>query len=296
MDAPGWLGVVADGCVRLEASLRGATPTIGAWRRGVAFAPFLCATESGNGHAWVVVADSRAARIFHCDDDGVRRVDTVRTLAHHEEEPTASGGKRAAFRQAARGGIGRAAAECERREARSRMLRELARRVRALTPVLPVFVGGTPQLLAEAIAAMKHEDVERVMETPVLGARARVSEIAHAVRDGLLQLRRVSEQELVEQLLRRYANDELAAAGAAATGRALDERAVHTLVLNASFVAMQPEVAEVFVRSAMAQDARIEVVSGDAARLLEETGGTGVLLRFAPFAMSSTSEDELAHA
>jgi hypothetical protein len=70
---------------------------------------------------------------------------------------------------------------------------------------------------------------------------------------------------------------------------------VHTLVLSTSFIALQPEVAEVFVRSALAQDARVEVVSGDAARMLEESGGTGVLLRFSTFRLSAETEGELAH-
>jgi hypothetical protein len=190
--------------------------------------------------------------------------------------------------------VGRDAAEKERREARSRMLRTLAAHVRTLTPALPVFVGGTPQLLSEAIAAMEREGVTQVIETPVLGARARVGEIARAVNEGLVQLRRVGEQELVEELLRRYGDDTLGAAGAAITGRALDERSVQTLVLSNSFVALQPEIAEVFVRSALAQDAKVEVVSGDAARTLEESGGAGVLLRFLPFKSEPTREGELA--
>ncbi len=69
---------------------------------------------------------------------------------------------------------------------------------------------------------------------------------------------------------------------------------MHTLVLSNSFVALQPEVAEVFVRSALAQDAKVEVVSGDAARTLEESGGAGVLLRFSPFKAEPASEGELA--
>lgn len=290
MDSPGWLGVMAEGRVRLDAPLRGVTPTIGRWGRGVALAPYLCASESGGGSAWVVVADSRAARIFRCEDDSVRRVDTVRTQTHLEPEPGGHGSPH----HGSRGGVGRDAAEKERREARSRMLRTLAVHVRTLTPALPVFVGGTPQLLAEAMAAMAHEGVTQVIETPVLGARARVGEIARAVHEGLVQLRRAAEQELVEELLRRYGDDALGAAGAAITGRALDERSVHTLVLSNSFVALQPEVAEVFVRSALAQDARVEVVSGDAARTLEESGGAGVLLRFSTFKSEPAREGELA--
>jgi hypothetical protein len=294
MDSPGWLGVMADGRVRLDAPLRGVTPTIGRWGRGVALAPFLCASEAGGGSAWVVVADSRAARIFRCEDNTVRRVDTVRTQTHAEQDLAASSTKRSTPHQGTRGGVGRDAAEKERREARSRMLRTLAAHVRTLTPALPVFVGGTPQLLSEAIAAMEREGVTQVIETPVLGARARVGEIARAVNEGLVQLRRVGEQELVEELLRRYGDDTLGAAGAAITGRALDERSVQTLVLSNSFVALQPEIAEVFVRSALAQDAKVEVVSGDAARTLEESGGAGVLLRFLPFKSEPTREGELA--
>jgi hypothetical protein len=298
LDAPGWMGVAAGGRVRLDAQLRGATPTIGSWRRGVALAPFLCAAEEGSGAAWVVVADSRAARIFHCDDDGVRRLETVRTATHGERAEhgdAATAARTGTFHQSPRGGVGRDAAERERREARSRMLRELAGRVHLLTPVRPVFVGGTPQLLNEAIAAIRDAGVKTVLETPVLGARARVSEIARAVREGLVQLRRGEEQELVVELLRRHGDDLLAAAGAAMTGRALDDRSVQTLVLSTSFIALQPEAAEVFVRSAMAQDATIEVVSGDAARLLEESGGAGCLLRFSPFRTTSEVEGALAH-
>jgi hypothetical protein len=65
-------------------------------------------------------------------------------------------------------------------------------------------------------------------------------------------------------------------------------------VLSDSFVVLQPEVAEVFVRAALVQDASIRVVSGDAARRLEESGGTGVLLRFSPFHTSHVNEGELA--
>jgi len=293
LDAPGWLGVVADGRVRLDAPLRAVTPTIGAWRKGVALSPFLCTADAGCC-AWVVVADSRAARIFHCSDDGVRRIDVVRTDARATPDPRVGGTRRVAPHPATRGGIGRAAAERERREARSRMLHTLAARVRALTPALPVFVGGTPQLLGEAVDAMARAGVATVVEAPVLGARARVSEISRAVRDGLVQLRRAEEQELVAELLRRFANDDLAAAGAAITGRALDERAVLALVLSASFVALQPEVAEVFVRSALAQDAVVDVVSGDAARMLEASGGVGVMLRFAPSRPVGERSEELA--
>jgi len=293
LDAPGWLGVVAAGTVRLDAALRGVTPTIGAWRPGVALAPFLCAPAANEG-AWVAVVDSRAARIFRCDDDGVRRLDTVRTLTHPEPDEPVVPGRRATPHHGTRGGVGREAAERERREARSRMLRTLASHVRGLSPLLPVFVGGTPQLIGEAMAAMEHEGVERVIEAPALGARARVSEIAHAVHDGLVVMRRVADQALVGELLRRQANDDLAVAGAAITGRALDDRSVHTLVLSTSFVALQPEVAEVFIRSALAQDARVEVVSDDAARTLEEAGSAGVLLRFSPFRTALVNEGELA--
>ncbi len=292
-DAPGWLGVVAEGCVRLDASLRAVTPTIGSWRRGVALAPFLCGSEGGAGSAWVVVADSRAARIFRCDDHIVRRVDTVRTITHPDYDDDLGAAHDAPFHQGPRGGVGREAAERERREARSRMLRTLATHVRALSPDLPVFVGGTPQLLVEAMQAMTREGVTSVIDAPALGARARVSEIARAVHEGLVHRRHAAEQELVGELLRRNANDDLAAAGAAATGRALDDRCVHTLILSTSFVALQPEVAEVFVRSALAQDAAVEVVSGDAARTLEESGGAGVLLRFSPFRAVSEQEGEL---
>ncbi len=293
LDAPGWLGVVANGQVLLDAPLRGPTPTYGHWGRGVALAPFLCVPNGEHG-AWVVVADSRTARIFRCDDDGVHRIDTVRTMVHtdHSEAMGAAhGGK---LHPGTRGGVRRDAAERERRVARAHMLSTLAEHVRQLDPVAPVFVGGTPQLVNQAVTAVEEAGVTPVVESPALGARARVVEIARAVREGLVMLRHAADDAVVDEVIRRFAADDLGATGAAATGRALDDMAVKELVLSDIFVMTQLDVAEVFVRSALAQHAAIDVVTGDAAQRLEEAGGAGVLLRFSPFRNQSVAEGELA--
>ena len=293
LDAPGWLGVVADGVVRLDAPLHGATPTFGHWGHGVALAPFLCVPSADQG-AWVVVVDSRAARIFRCDDTGVHRVDTVRTVLHAEPDESVGTSRGGMIHQGARGGVGRDAAERERREARSHMLRTLAAHVRLLGPEAPVFVGGTPQLVNEALTDIEAAGVTTVVEAPALGARARVSEIARAVREGLLALRHAADEVLVDEVVRRFAADDLGATGAAVCGRALDDHAVRSLVLSDTFVTTQPDVAEVFVRAALAQHAVVTVVSGDAAQRLEEAGGVGVLLRFSPFGPVLATAGELA--
>jgi stalled ribosome rescue protein Dom34 len=203
----------------------------------------------------------------------------------------AHGGK---FHQGTRGGVGRDAAERERREARFHMLRTLAAHLRLLVPEAPVFVGGTPQLVSEAVAAIEAAGVTSVVEAPSLGARARVSEIARAVREGLLALRYAADEVLVDDVVRRFAADDLGATGAAVTGRALDDHAVKALVLSDTFVTTQPDVAEVFVRAALAQHAAVTVVSGDAAQRLEEAGGVGVLLRFSPFRSLLVTDGQLA--
>jgi stalled ribosome rescue protein Dom34 len=207
-----------------------------------------------------------------------------------------SAGRRSRFHQATRGGVGRDEAERERRVARTRMLHTLGEHVRALSPAAAVFVGGTPQLVSEAMGTITAAGVQRVIEAPSLGARARVSEIARAVHEGLAQVQRDADSALVEELERRYADDGLGLAGAAATGRALDERSVQMLVLSETFVTAQPEVAEVFVRSALAQDALVRVVADDASRMLEESGGAGALLRFSPFRTQPLVEGELVTA
>lgn len=295
IDAPGWLLVVADGKVHLDTPLRGATPTLAFWRRGVTLAPFLFTAAYGGGEAHVVVADSRAARAFHCDDAGVHRIHTVRTTVHERHGEMGRAATSGGSHHATRGGVGRDTADRERRAARSRMLREMALYVKSLSPPLPVLVGGTPQLLGEAMTALSREGVHPVIETPALGARARVNEISRAVRHGLVELRRHTEKLLVQELLRRYGNDDLASTGLTATRRALDESAVHTLVLSHAFITMHAETAEVFVRAALKQDATVEAVSGDAARMLEESGGVGVLLRFSPYVSAPEAERELVH-
>ena len=278
LDAPGWLGVVANGqcCWTRRCA---APPTYGHWGRGVALAPFLCVPNGEHG-AWVVVADSRTARIFRCDDDGVHRIDTVRTMVHtdhNEAMGAAHGGK---LHPGTRGGVRRDAAERERRVARRDMLSTLAEHVRQLDPVAPVFVGGTPQLVNQAVTAVEEAGVTPVVESPALGRGAGGGDRPRGAR-GLVMLRHAADDAVVDEVIRRFAADDLGATGAAATGRALDDMAVKELVLSDIFVMTQPDVAEVFVRSALAQHAAIDVVTGDAAQRLERSrwgGGAAAIL------------------
>jgi stalled ribosome rescue protein Dom34 len=69
--------------------------------------------------------------------------------------------------------------------------------------------------------------------------------------------------------------------GIQATREAMQAGAVHEVLLTSAFIDRQPDDAEDVVRAAMAQRARVELVSGNGAMLLDNKAeGVGALLRF----------------
>lgn len=151
-------------------------------------------------------------------------------------------------------------------------------------------IGGAPAAAHETVAALRRSIAPRTMLVHHLLPHPSTSRIAQCAARGALELRRREEPGTVRALLEHAAAGGRAVAGASDVGWALAVDSVRVLLLSTTFVDESPEDAERLVRIAFDQGSEVEVIVGEAARLLDESAeGVGALLRFSQAGALSTS-------
>jgi len=271
------------------------------WGRGAWLAPALRAVKEARP-AIVAIVDSRAARLFRYRNGVVERLETLRVPTHMEPPLHMGEPSRPGFHAGTRGRTGSDAATRERRAARARLVRDVADRVaRHAGADGWILIGGTKTPAHEALAALSSSISRRAMVMPELHVRSTMPEIAMVAGHGAATLRRRADLESVRSALEHAGGRGRASVRMEPTRAALDATAVRSLFLTRRFLDDHREDGEDLVRRAMVQHASIELVSGDAADLLDTAGeGIGALLRYPAhdaaeaIARSATSEPAVA--
>lgn len=274
------LFITEDGVRRAE-TLPVAITTGARWGRGAWLGPALRAVKAARP-AIVAIVDSRVARIFRYQSGVVERLDTLRVQTHIEPPTHMGEPPRQGFHAGTRGRTGTDAATRERRAARARLMRDLAERVARLAGADGwILIGGTPTPSHEALAALPATLARRAMVMPELHVRSTIPEIAGLAGHGAATLRRSADLAAVRGALERAGGRGRASVRMEPTRAALDATAVRSLFLTRRFLDDHREDGEDLLRRAIVQHASIELVSGDAATLLDSAGeGIGALLRF----------------
>lgn len=145
-----------------------------------------------------------------------------------------------------------------------------------------VVIGGAEEGARRAFASLPDCLARRAVLTTDLAGHATPYEIAAAAALGASTLRRARDSQYVDAMLELSSTPARAVTGLQATREAVDAGAARELMLTRHFIEHQPDEAEDVVRAASGEEATIEVVSGEAAELLDDQGeGIGALLRFA---------------
>lgn len=281
--APGWVAfATADGIQRVD-DLPVPVPLGVYYETGIHLSPALRALKESRP-AIVAIVDSRLARFYRYRGAMLERAGAVRAHAHVEPPSHMGTPPRRGFHTGTRGSTGADAAARERRAGRARMMRDVAARLERLAGVNGwILLGGTPAAAREARAALPARKAERVLVVPALQIWSTEAEITERAAWGATELRRREDLAAVRVVLERRAANGHGAARLAATRRALEAGAVQRLFVTLHFLEGHPDEAEAIVREAIAERARVEVVSGDGAELLDAEGdGVGALLRFSP--------------
>ncbi|HEX2781713.1 MAG TPA: hypothetical protein VHM30_19565 [Gemmatimonadaceae bacterium] len=145
-----------------------------------------------------------------------------------------------------------------------------------------IVIGGAEGGARRAFASLPDCLARRALLTTNLARNATPYEIAAAAALGASTLRRARDSQYVDAMLELSSVAARAVTGLQATREAVDAGAARELMLTRHFIERQPDDAEDVVRAASGEDATIEVVSGEAAELLDDRGeGIGALLRVA---------------
>lgn len=280
LGAPGWVAfVTADGVQRAD-DLPGRVAFGVYYQPGIRLTPAVRALAERR-HAVVAVVDSRSARLYRYDGATLEHAGSIHAHAHVEPPSHMGTPPRRSFHTPTRGSTGTDAAEREHRAGRARMMRDVAARLARLAGESGwVLLGGTPGAAREARAALSVRPPERVLVVPALQIASTEAEIAERAAWGATELQQRKQVVEVRALLERLASGH-GTSHADATHRALDAGAVRRLYVTPGFLERSSDEGETLLRAAIAERAAVEVVTGDAARLLDaEADGVGALLRF----------------
>ncbi|MFI5246575.1 MAG: hypothetical protein ACHQQR_15180, partial [Gemmatimonadales bacterium] len=187
------------------------------------------------------------------------------------------------FHGGTRGETATDAAERARLSARDRMLREVAHRLQELlNGAGAAVIGGAPDSAHALHRALPASLASRVLVSVDLPMGSSTAEITRAAERDAKILRDSHDSAVVEHVLNLAASHGRGVTGAKETLAVMSSGEGRQLLITPSFLSEHPDEAEAAVEFALDHATDIEVLSGDAAAMLDaKAGGIAASLRFA---------------
>jgi hypothetical protein len=255
-------------------------PDVVRWRRGPLLGPVLRGAKQSRD-VLVILIDSRRARVLKYRGGELdERVDE-RADAFIDDLTDRNMSKRAATSSGVRGETATDAAERILRVEMERLVKQVADDVRGSPAETPVILGG-PTVAVTALHRQLEPQfgdrlhVDATMELPM--THAQLLPLVEAAASGITA--RLHEQA-VRALLEAASPAGLGGLGPAQVASACTLGQVERLLLTPAFMSREEEVAEELIARTLEQGGAIELVSGEGARLLDESAdGVAARLRF----------------
>ena len=280
LGAPGWAAFIGPREVYYANSAPVAMPTLVVWATGAHIAPYARAMAV-TPLAIVALVDARKVEILEYRDGRITRVDEIR--AHHTtEQPVHLGAAPSAgFHVGTRGGTGRDRLQRAMREGTARMEREAAEELlRRSGDRDPILVAGTPQHRRKLYKRLAASAGPRVRELESVDIHATAAQIAAAAREACDAIRKARIEREVMAVIEDAGARRSAALGFETTHWALAQGRVQSLLLTPAFLDTKPAEAELAVRSALAQNATVDLALDGIAATLDARGGVAARLRY----------------
>ena len=254
-------------------------PTLVAWSEGIRLAPYLRVLDA-NVPVVMVVADNAHLDLWEYRDAQCRLVERIhaRPSANHEAAHLSGAPPKTGFHTGTRGGVARDEWQRQRREATSRMLDVGATRVRQLAGEAGwVGVGGI-QNVARRFARILA--VPGRVQLAAIDVHATVAMLTAAARDVARSMGERRDAVSVRETIEKAAPSGYGVLGPDDTLKALERGRVKELYVSERFLRERMEEAELGVRHARRQAARVVVLTGRSATSLDEQGGVAARLRY----------------
>ena len=279
--APGWVGFVTAEGMRLRGPVATPMPTLAKWQVGAWVSPYVRALKQTHPVV-VVMVDSRSAVLYRYYGGELKRLEKLHSHRHGGHADHMGDAPREHFHGGTRGETATDAAEHQRLSARDHMLREVTRDLQELLKVDgAVVIGGTPDSARTLQRAIPAALASRVLVSVDLPLGSSEAEIAAAAERDARILRNARDSATVEQVLNLAASHGRGVAGAKQALAVMSTGEGQQLLITPRFLSEHPGEAEAAVEFALDHDADIEVLSGDAADVLDaKASGIAALLRF----------------
>jgi hypothetical protein len=279
--APGWVGFLTTTGLKLHGPVPVPMPSLVKWQVGAWVSPYVRALKQTHP-VIVAVVDARSAVLYRYLGGDLDRIDKLHSHRHGGHADHMGDAPRVSCHGGTRGETATDASEHARLAARDHMLRDASARIQELVRDDGVVViGGAPDTahaLQRAIPAALAPRVLVSVDLPMGSSEAEI--MAAAERDARI-LRNARDTATVEQVLSLSASHGRGVAGAKRSLEVLSSGEGQQLLLTLKYLAEHPGEAEAAVEFALDHDADVELVSGEAAAVLDlKAGGIGALLRY----------------
>ncbi len=279
----GWVAFVTPESVALCTEVPAPMPDLVRWRRGAVLAPLLRALRQ-NRPILAVLVDSRRARVLRyvagrLAEDVSHRADTF-----IDDLTDRNMSKRAATATGVRGETATDAADRIQRMEMERLVKQVADRVHDAVASDTLVVLGGPTTAVAALQKLLSPDAgERLVVQESLALLMTPAQIQEIVEREASALTQRLQAALVQDVLDRAGPGGRSVLRAHETAKACRMSQVARLLLSTDFITTHGDEAENLIALALAQGGTVELVSGDAAALLDRAGGgVGAQLRFVP--------------
>jgi hypothetical protein len=256
-------------------------PTLARWQVGAWVSPYVRALKQTHP-VIVAVVDARSAMLYRYHGGTLERIDKLHSHRHGGHADHMGDAPRPNFHSGTRGETATDASEHARLAAREHMLREVSQELQDLLKGDGVVViGGAPDTahaLQRAIPAALAPRVLVSVDLPMASSEAEI--MVAAERDARI-IRNARDSAMVEQVLNLAASHGRGVTGAKQALAVMSTGEGQELLLTPRFMSERAGEAEAAVEFALDHDAEVEVLSGEAAAILDaKAGGIGALLRY----------------
>ncbi len=275
-----WVGFASADGATYDETLHEAAPVTVTWEDRMRIVPYLTACDDRS--ALVVILDREHATLYRYGLDVLSEIERIETIPDVTTGPHMGTPPRRSFHP---GTQGETATETAARQVAAAFRRHTSHIISRITecskPDEWLVLGGAAEAVSH-VAALVPADVRARMAIANTGHGTSLAQVRDAAEAATHDLRSARHRRIVAELLQRKHGVSLDAIGFEQVDCALTRRAIGMLVMAKRWTEDHDRAAEDVVRQALAQQAAIEIVNGDAAAPLEMlSNGIGARLRFA---------------
>lgn len=276
---PGWVGFFTAAGPDYEDTLPVNVPTMAVWSTGASVAPYVRIFRETTP-VIVAIVDSKSARVYRYAAGTLAALETLAAdleieLPRHMGRPSPQG-----FHTGTRGRTGTDAAQDILNHATHELIDRTAVRLSALAGTDGwIVVGGIPHIAAAVHTRLGPEFSARAARAD-LDVHASDAMVAERARESASRLREARDRAMVEATLSAADAAGAGVKGSIGTEAAVTEGRARDLFITPAFLETHTADAERAVRAAFDHGTSVVLVLGEAATLLDASGGIAARLRF----------------